>query len=328
VLALLACALPRVALGATPTAAEKETAREMMDSAFAQRDAGHHDAALSLFQGADAIMHVPTTGLEVARELMALGRLVEARDALQTVMRMRPADDEPEAFRLARKATMALDEGLVKRIPALSIRVAGSPTQVTVDGAPVPLAALVAPFKVDPGHHVVVATTATGEARLEVDVAEGETAPVDLVPLAAPSGPEKVAAAPAVAVTSDAGAGAHGASSAAFVPWLRWGGVGLAAVGVGVGAVTGIMAIEAKSSADKGCVNGMCPPSTWSDVDAARTTSTVSTIAFCTAGAGAVLVVVSYLIAPAAAADATATSTRASFAPWVGPGAGGVRGTF
>jgi hypothetical protein len=326
-LALLSCAVPRLAWSDPPTAAEKETARGMMDAGHAQRDAGHHDAALAQFQGADAIMHVPTTGIEVAREQLALGHLVEARDAVQAVLRTPAIDHEPEAFRLARKAAVALDEDLVKRIPALQIRVGGNPSGVTVDGRPVPLAALVAPFKVNPGHHVIVATTAGGDARQETDVAEGSTAAVDLVAPAAPATEPDTSGPAAEAAQTNSETSTHPASA---VPWLRWGGIGLAAVGIGVGSITGLMAINSKSSAEKGCVNAMCPPATWNDIDAARTSSTISTIAFSAAGAGAVLAVVSYLVAPGrpAAAAGGSTSSRGSVAPWLGPTGGGIRGTF
>jgi hypothetical protein len=323
-LALLSCAVPRLAWSDPPTAAEKETARGMMDAGNAQREAGHHDAALAQFQGADAIMHVPTTGIEVAREQLALGHLVEARDAVQAVLRAPATDREPEAFRLARKEAAALDADLVKRIPALRIRVVGNATAVTVDGRAIPLAALVAPFKVNPGHHVIVATTATGDARRETDVTEGSTAAVDLVAPAAaepdPTGP----AGEAAQTDSETGSGPPAA-----VLWMRWGGFGLAAVGIGVGSVTGVMAINSKNSAEKGCVDGMCPRATWSDIDAARTSSTISTIAFAAAGASAVLAVVSYLVAPGKPAPAPgATSSRASVTPWLAPTGAGIRGAF
>ncbi len=326
-LGLLSCAVPRAAWGGdTPTAAEKDTARGMMDAGRAQRDAGHHEAALSYFQGADAIMHVPTTGLEVAREQMALGHLVEARDAAEAVRRAPAAEGEPEVFRMARKAAGALDDELVKRIPALRVRVTGNPAQVKIDGTPIPLPALIAPFKVNPGHHVIVATAAGHDARVEVDVAEGQTTPVDVASPEAASTPPSDATAPIDAAAD----GTEERHPPPIVPWLRWGGLGLAAVGVAVGTVTGVIAIGAKNSAQRGCVNGMCPPPTWNDLDTARTTSTVSTVGFCAAGVGAGLAVVSFLLAPekAAAPPPSAANLRSTLTPWVGPTGAGLLGTF
>ena len=331
-LVLFAIAVPRSAWSAAPTAQEKETARAMMDAGHAQREAGDHKAALALFDGADAIMHVPTTGLEVAREHVALGQLVEARDAIQRVIRIPKTDDEPDAFREARNKAAALDDDLVKRIPALRIVVSGAPEdasmQVTVDGQPVPVAALVAPFRVNPGHHVVVATVAGTDVRQEMDVAEGDTAPVTLAfPSAAPT-PEVEAIPPPEAKTE----GGVGATSASAVPWLRWGGIGLAAAGVGVGTITGVVSISSTNSAKQLCVNNRCPPSSWSDIDSAHTMATVSTAAFCVAGVGAALAVISFLIdshsnsaPPGAPPSATTGIPRAS---WIGPAGSGIGGTF
>src|SRR5690349_18414785 len=71
-----------------PSATEKETARGLMADARAKRDRGDARGALESFQAADAIMHVPTTGFEVARTQASLGLLVEARDTLHRVLSM------------------------------------------------------------------------------------------------------------------------------------------------------------------------------------------------------------------------------------------------
>ena len=300
-LSLLTCLVPHVARADTATANERETARAMMDSGHEERDAGHHARALALFEGADAIMHVPTTGLEVARELVALGQLVEARDKLQAVLRIPATEDEPTAFRIARADTMALDHVLSERVPALQIAIVGVvspggslvssgglPTRVTVDATPIPLQALVAPFRVNPGRHVVTATAEGREVRREVVVAEGQTAPVVLavrsLEPAQPAPEEPASVLPAV----------RGRSTAAAS--MFWGGIGLAAVGVAVGTATGIIAINARNGAESGCVADRCPPSSWGDVNQARTASTVSTVAFSVAVAGAALAVIVTLV--------------------------------
>jgi hypothetical protein len=61
-----------------PTASEKETARGLMDEGHAKDDRGDHAGALESFRAADALMHVPTTGLEVGRQQVALKLLVAA----------------------------------------------------------------------------------------------------------------------------------------------------------------------------------------------------------------------------------------------------------
>jgi hypothetical protein len=332
-LALLSIVVTRSAQGAEPTAEEKETARGMMDEGHARREAGNHVGALEQFRGADAIMHVPTTGLEAAREQIALGQFVEARDTLLRIIRAPSNGQEPEAFRMARKNAEALDDELSKRIAALNIAIRGAPVdasmQVTVDGLRVSSAALVAPFKVNPGHHVVTATTAASTARTEVDVLQAETAAVTVtLPPSRPS-PES-AAQESRAVPSDATAGAirDESTSTSVVPWLRWGGFGLAIAGVGVGSVTGAMSMSTTSSITKGCVNKRCPLTSQSDADSARTLATVSNVSFVAAGVGCALGIVSFFIAGSPAPSSRATGVGPHVTAWIGSGDAGVRGTF
>src|SRR5260221_5508152 len=98
-ISLLCASLPVTmvtqAAPAGPSAAEKETARSLMKAGRASRDKGDHKAALESFKAADAIMKVPTTGLEVGREQVALGLLVEARDTFLKIVRIPVEPKEP-----------------------------------------------------------------------------------------------------------------------------------------------------------------------------------------------------------------------------------------
>jgi hypothetical protein len=329
-LALLSSVVGNFARAAAPTAQEKETARTMMDAGHARRDADDHKGALVQFQGADAIMHVPTTGLEVAREQAALGMLVEARDSVQRVLRTPAGEHEPEAFVVARNAAKALDDSLAKQIPALRISVddaaSGEPIQVAVDGLQVPMPALVAPFKVNPGHHVVTATTGATTTRQEVDVAAEQTADVRLSPVVPPAAPAEPA--PDIPTVAANAPSPERTTSSPLVPWLRWGGFGLAVVGIGVGSATGAMSLSTTGSASKSCVNNQCPPSTWNDIDSAHTTATISTVSFVAAGIGAALGVTSFLVGRSAPITGGAASIGLRATPWIGAGSAGVDGTF
>ena len=115
----------------------------------------------------------------------------------------------------------------------------------------VPAGALGLPRAVDPGHHVVVAKTATAEGRQELDVREGEQKQVELAlvptgrpvvepPLATPqepTGPSKTSALPDL---------------------VTWIGVGLAGAGVIVGSVTGVMAMSKRSGARRASARITC----------------------------------------------------------------------
>ena len=131
-------------------------------------------------------MHVPTTALAVAKSQAALGLLVEARDTLASSMRRTPdRPTDPQPFKDARAEGDQLDASLAGRVPGLTINVKGSAEgeqpALAIDGLDVPAGTVGLPRAVDPGHHVVVAKTATAEARQEVDVREGEQKQVELM---------------------------------------------------------------------------------------------------------------------------------------------------
>ena len=84
--------------------------------------AGDLTGALEAYRGADAIMGVPTTGIEVARTQIRLGRLVEARDTALKVSRYPVKRREPRPFTDARTEALQLASELAARIPSLQLR--------------------------------------------------------------------------------------------------------------------------------------------------------------------------------------------------------------
>jgi hypothetical protein len=121
-------------------------------------------------------------------------------------------------------------------------------------------------------------------------------------------------------------------SSAAV--WLRWGGLGLAVVGAGAGAVTGIMSMSSTSAAKAQCPGDECPPAALGDLHSAQTTATIADIAFVAAGVGAVAFVTSFFIGgsntPAPPKDPASKDAAAGLrlAPWIAGTAAGVAGVF
>ena len=104
---------------AEPSAAERDTARGLMAEGRSDRENGDLQDALRAFLGADAIMHVPTTGLEVARTQAALGLLVEAWTTALRVSRTSAKPGEPAPFQVARQAA-AVPEGRLGGARALA----------------------------------------------------------------------------------------------------------------------------------------------------------------------------------------------------------------
>jgi hypothetical protein len=188
-------ALSRVAR-ADPTAADKETARTLLDDGDRKFSAKDYSGALKSFQAADSMMGVPTTGIEVARAEEALGQLAEAHDKLLEVTRYPQKPGEPAAFTKARADAAVRAEKIAARIPTLKVTLSGPPggtdVTVTIDGEPLPSAAATLPRKIDPGKHSVVAS-ARGYADAKADVTlrevEAKEVRLTLVPGGPPLGP-------------------------------------------------------------------------------------------------------------------------------------------
>jgi hypothetical protein len=312
-----------------PSAADKETARSLVllgDEKMAARD---FQAALKAYRGADAIMGVPTTGIEVGRAEIALGLLAEATDTLLRVSRYPTAPDEPEAFAKARREAGKLAESLPARIPTLTIDVAGvaegTEFQVTLDGKPVELATLGLPRKVNPGKHRIVAE-AVGGARAEtaIELPEREHRDVRLT----------------LRLPSDSGGSTGGddggsdESGPAFADWdlICYVGAAVGGGGLLLGAITGGVSLSIASDVKDECAGDVCPTSVEDDADQSLTLGHVSTVGFVLAGAGAVTAAVAGVFwALEPESDPTGEAGRERtirLEPVVGVGAVGLRGSF
>ena len=102
--------------------------------------------------------------------------------------------------------------------------------------------------------------------------------------------------------------------------------MGAGVVGLGVGAVTGILAIGKHSTLSNECTNGTCGAGAQNDLDSYHSMGTISTIGFVAGGVLAAGGLVIFLTAPHAASSAPTTGLRLT--PFVGPGSVGAVGTF
>lgn len=311
---------------ADPSPQQKELARDLMHKGYAARSGHDLKLALESFKGADDIMHVPTTRFEVARSQADLGLLLEAHETLVELQRMPEKSDESQAFREARGYAKVLDQQIVPRIPQLRISISGaSSAAVSVDGTDLPDSALLVPYKVDPGHHVIVAKSGAAEGRAEVDVTETQAKDV-WITLQAPS-PAPVAAPSSPPATEPAAAEEtprhHGFGPAA------WAGFGVAVAGIGVGAVTGIVTLNDKSSVATQCNGTRCPPSTYDKIDSANTMATISTVGFLVGGVGAVVGAAAWFFGWGVEPPSSpANGTGLRLAPAIGLGSIGLDGSF
>ena len=116
--------------------------------------------------------------------------------------------------------------------------------------------------------------------------------------------------------------------SPSYTPAIVSGAVGVA--GIAVGTVFGVLAVSDKSSLSSECSAAkICPATAQGDIDAFSRNGAVSTVAFGVGIAG--LVLGGYFYFHERARDESTGTPRQSgarIAPWIGPGAGGVGGTF
>lgn len=305
-----------------PSAADKETARSLMDQGDERMDHKDYAAAVKAYQAADTIMHLPMTGIALAQAQVAAGLLTEARDTAIQVTHLPRGPRETAAYAKARAEAEDLADKLAARIPSVQVTVKGAPADVViaVDGAALPAAAATLPRKVNPGKHVITAN-ATGyeEARVEVTVSEGATVPVTLEPkrsataIANPpggSGPGKGTGTKGPAVPS------RGASPLAIA------GFGVAGAGIIAGAITGAMSFSRTSTLKDKCTGGVCGSALHGDLATANTLANVSNVAFGVGLAGAAAGIIGVLI------PRPKEKEPAPVTPVVGLGSIGVLGTF
>src|ERR1700712_2316495 len=82
---------------AAPSAAERDTARALMDDGDRLLANAKLPEALERYRAAHAIMHVPTTGVDLARVQARLGLLVEARATAMEVGNLPPTEADLNA---------------------------------------------------------------------------------------------------------------------------------------------------------------------------------------------------------------------------------------
>ncbi len=339
------CAAAAVVSSASPavaqSAADRETARNRMEEGESRRERGDLRGALRMFEEADAIMRVPTTGLEVARTQVQLNLLLEAKETLARVKAIPAKAGEPAAFAQARKAADQLITDLGPRIPTLSVVLKNAdpatPPRLTIDGESVPLNVAESGRKVNPGTHLIVVSAGNIEKKDEAKLVEGQTKSVTIDLGGAPaastgSGSSGTSSSGSSSSSSGDTGEKHGdrpSGGGGTSKGLVYGGFAVGVIGIGVGAVTGLMSFSKVSDLHEKCGGDMCPPQYKSDVDGAKDLGTISTISFIVGGAGVAAGVVGLLVPFGGEEKAAAgTDAKVRVRPNVGLGFVGFDGRF
>jgi hypothetical protein len=262
-----------------PSAADMSAARALGQDGVKLADAGNCAEAIEKLARAEKIFHAPTTLGRLGECQVQVGKLVEGTENLNRLSRETLAPTAPQAFKDAQEHGRKVLAEAKPRIAKLKIAVA-APAGVTfvvkLDGEVVPTANLNTNRPTDPGEHTVEAT-AQGykNASAKVRLTDGGLDSVALTLEVDPNAPKVVAVeAPITAPPPPAAAPAR-SRVPAYVA------LGVGAVGLGVGAITGIIALGKKSDLDSACKNKVCPSNAQQDtIDSGKTFGTVSTVGF------------------------------------------------
>jgi hypothetical protein len=296
------------------SAADRKAAEQLANKGFELYEASDYAAAADHFGRAEQQCHSPRLLIFAGKSEVRLGKLLHAREVFEKAAGEVVTSRSPPSFREAQIEARKEIEALKPRIPTLQILVTGAPpdsVQMKLDGQPVPVADLQHARELDPGEHTVTADAPGMEPFVRhLTLREGVSERIELALRApAPRGAE-----PANKPTA---AGPNSGTS--VVPPAA--AFGVAALGIGIGAVTGIISANKVADIESRCIEGnQCLTTDEAEADTAKTLGTVSTIGFIVGGvflAGGVT-----LLVIGDGSPAVASSTRAV---QVGVGLGSVR---
>jgi len=282
-------------------------ARQLGQQAQAAYDAGNFAESEKLWLAASRLYsQAPTLSLGLARAQTKLGHVVGAQEAYNKIIRewSNVASPSP-AFKDALEAAKAEVGAVSARIAHVVLTVEGPANpQVTIDGQPVPAAALGLKRPVDGGQHVVKASAEgykPGETTFSV--AEGKDAEAKIVleklPDAVVAGPVGPQTGPTTGPGADTGAKSGSPNKTLALVAFGVGGVGLVA-----GAITGVIAMGKHSDLESACKEGTCPGNQQDAVDSYQTMGLLSTIGFIVAGVGGATGALLWFTAPKETASA------------------------
>lgn len=308
---------------ADPSAADRATARALAGEGFQALQHKDYAAAADRFSRADALVHAPTLMLDWARSLAGLGQLVEAQERYQQVLREGVDPKAPKSWQRALVDAKSELAALEPRLSWVTIKVSGSTdARVTIDGAPVPAAALGVRRAINPGVRKVDVTAKGYIGKHQtVRLGEGEETAVSFE---LDVDPDQQAPLPPVVVAQTVATEPPARPSRApiFVA------LGMAGAGFVVGGVTGILALNKRSTLVKHCPDpNDCPESEADNVHAYHTLGTTSGIGFGVGIAGLATGVTLWLLdrkSQAAPASAAGLVVR----PYLGLASVGAVGSF
>jgi hypothetical protein len=326
-----------LARAAGPSPADVATARELYTQGSDALDSGRPKEAADKLAQAWALVQTPVIGLDLARAQMALGHLVEAREAVLGVQRIPSDRNETARSTQARADADKLAAQLAPRIAHVHITLKGvtGDAQLTakLDGEEVPQMALTVERSANPGAHVAIVDLKDGRhGQASVTLTEGESREIviEVPPLESQATPSPQHAVEARHDTHAPVEPPTPPSKGGTSP-IVWIGVALGGAGLVLGAVTGAFAMNASSTLKNDCTlpnltgdgKSVCGPNDAGKLSDANTFATLSTVGFVAAGVGVAVTIVGVLLSH----KPKPSATGARILPVFGP-ISGVVGTF
>ncbi len=278
--------------------------RELVKAGNSAAGCAKFEASLSISPAASTMLNIARCHEQDGKVATAFADYTRARD----LNRDTPgAERRAELEGLAQKGLRAIEP----RLPRLRVVVTGSPAGVLVktDDKEISGTALGEAFPADPGlHQVQVSAPGCRPETRSVTLEEGKTAVLEIALQATPAPPPE-----------------HATSG-----WSRPAGIALTtlgAVGLGVGAATGILSLGKVHTIETlpGCTSGPpCSTRDGGDSSSAKTLGNVSTASFVVGGVLAAAGVTLLVVHPGGAAGARSSSAKV----FLGAGRLDLRGTF
>lgn len=292
---------------------ERAVARDLFREGDALQRSGYAADALEHFKRAQALVAAPTNLVRIAECEAAIGHLVRAAEIYREAIRFVLPPKPPAAFSIAQDQAKVEIADVEARTPRLTLAVgpADAPNlAIAIDDRSINVATLGEPTPIDPGRHkIVVSATGYATARRTITLAERDTKKFS--------------------IALGAGDVADDTSSTSSTPIAAYVAFGVGGVGVVLGSIFGVLALNDHSTLESACKNGTCPASSASDISALHTNGWISNVGLALGvvgvGVGTVLLLTSNG-SRSESADGAARTPHVT--GWIGAGAAGIGGTF